>query len=231
MDNFIFIIGCGHSGTTIMNKIVSNHKYIYGLEYETAIFNNNNIIIELKKLKKNRDESHKKWICEKTPTHIYQIDKMYKYTINPKIIVMIRDGRDVVSSLYKRYNDFNKSINRWINDNEVWINSEHKNDFHILKYEDFIANPQLELEKICAYLGEEYDDNMLNYKKENIILPENIFDNKIDGKDHSLLRLHQINKDIYDGTKRYLTDLTEEQLNLLYSNERFMNLMKLFNYL
>ena len=29
MNNNIFIIGCGHSGTTILNKILSNHKNIY----------------------------------------------------------------------------------------------------------------------------------------------------------------------------------------------------------
>ena len=56
---------------------------------------------------------------------------------------------------------------------------------------------------------------MLNYKKDIIKLPENIFDNIIDGKDHNLLRVYQINQDIYDGTKRYLHLLTF-QMPFLY---------------
>jgi len=38
MENFIFIVGCGHSGTTIVNKIISNHKNIFGFNYETYLF-------------------------------------------------------------------------------------------------------------------------------------------------------------------------------------------------
>lgn len=40
MDNFILIMGCGHSGTTILNKILSSHISVYGLNYETNMFLN-----------------------------------------------------------------------------------------------------------------------------------------------------------------------------------------------
>jgi len=233
MDNFIFIFGCGHSGTTILNKIIGNHKNIYGIENETGIFlkeNDKEIIKNLANFSKERKKLGKKWICEKTPKHVYHINKIYKLTKNPKIIILIRDGRDVVASLFKRYGDFNKSIDRWINDNNQWLNSTHKKDFYILKYENFVKDPEEELKKIFNYIGEEYDDTIMDYNKETIELPEKLFDSLIDKNDHKLLRKYQINQDIYDGSKRYLKDLNEEQINILKSNKKFMNLMKYFEY-
>jgi len=236
MENMIFIFGCGHSGTTILNKIMSNHKNIHGLDYETGLFarrkykNKDLFDNTLKNLDEERKKSNKKWICEKTPAHVYAINKIFELIKNPKIIIIVRDGRDVVSSLYKRYNNFEKSVDRWIKDNQEWVNSQYKYHLHALRYEDLIKEPKIQIKRICDYLEEEYDDNILNYKKEKIELPKNIFDNKIDGENHEILRSYQINQDLYDGTKRYTKDLNEQQLNLLYSNEKFMDLMNLFDY-
>lgn len=235
MENVILIFGCGHSGTTIMNKIISSHKNIYGVDYETEVFLKNPMYITitfLNQLNQQRLLSKKKWLCEKTPRHVHFISKIYKLIKKPKIIVMVRDGRDVVASLNKRYNDFNKSVNRWIDNNNTWLNSPYKNDFYVLRYEDFIKNPKEELEKICNYIGEEFDENMLNYKKDEINLPFTIDSmEKINHKDHEALRKYQTNQQIYDGSKRYLKDLTKEQLDSLYANKEFMELMKKFNYL
>jgi hypothetical protein len=232
--NIIFICGCGHSGTTILNKIIGNHKNIYSISKETGFFarhkekdKDEDIIKNLGTLDK-RIELNKKWLCEKTPGHIYGIDRIFKLIENPKIIVIIRDGRDVVASLHKRYDDFDKSVNRWIEDNIAWSNNSHKDSFHLLRYEDLIKEPQIQLAKICDYLEEEYDNNMLNYEREKRERP--IFDGQIEGDDHAALRDYQLNQDLYDGTKRYLRDLTESQMHLLYSNEKFMELMKKFDY-
>ena len=241
-DNIIFIIGCGHSGTTILNKIMSNHKNIYGFNYETAILTISDEIAvkNLITFDKDRKNISKKWICEKTPIHVYQLTRMYKLVNKPKIIIAIRDGRDVVASLFKRYNNFNKSVNRWIDDNLQWINYYNlKNNsnlynnenFHIIKYESFVSSPTLEIKKICEFIGEEYDENIFNYKKEQINIPKKLFEKQIEGNNHNLLRLYQINQDIYDGTGRYLKDLTKDQLKELYSNEKFIYLMNFFGYL
>ena len=232
MENMIFIMGCGHSGTTILSKIISNHKNVYGIDHETGVFTKQKATDEeiINKLKDLDKRLEKKWMCEKTPSHVYSIDRIFKLIKNPKIIIIVRDGRDVVSSLNKRYNNFKMSIARWINDNSEWINSQYKDNFHVLKYEDLIKDPKFELNKICDYLEEEYDDNMLNYEKQKIELPKNIFDNQINEENHKILRSYQINQEIYDGTKRYLKDLDMQQINFLYSNKKFMDLMNLFDY-
>lgn len=230
----IFICGCGHSGTTILNKIMGNHKNIHSINQETGLFaqhtkyTDEEIIKSLGALDQ-RIEFNKKWLCEKTPGHVYGIHRIFKLIKSPKIIVIIRDGRDVVASLHKRYNDFDKSVDRWVEDNNTWLNNQYKDSFHLLKYEDLVKEPQIELKKICDYLPEEYDTNMLNYKKEKV--EPSIFHDIIDGINHTSLRNYQINQELYDGTKRHLKDLTEVQMNLLYSNDRFMELMNSFGYL
>jgi hypothetical protein len=231
--NAIFICGCGHSGSTILNKILGNHKNIYSISQETGLFaqhkkyTDEEIIKNLETFDK-RIEFNKKWVCEKTPGHVYGIDRIFKLIKDPKIIVIIRDGRDVVASLHKRYDNLDKSLNRWIEDNLAWLNNQHKDSFHLLRYEDLVKEPQVQLKSICDYLPEEYDDFMINYKKEKRELP--IFNGPIEGNNHITLRDYQINQELYDGTKRYLKDLTEPQINSLYSNERFVELMKKFGY-
>ena len=232
MENFIFIIGCGHSGTCILNKIVGNHKDVHGIPYETYVFkkNHNEIKKMLEKYNDNRIESNKKYICEKTPKHVYDINKMYAYTINPKIIVITRDGRDVISSLKKRFGNIEHGLNRWINDNNQWLNSPSKINFHVLKYEDLIKNKRETIIKICEFLEIEYYDEIFNYPKEKIELPDNFYNSLIVNEKHDKLREYQINQDIYDGSKRWLNDLTKEELDILYSNSNFLKMMEKLGY-
>lgn len=233
MTNNVFIIGCGHSGTTILNKIISNHKDVYGVNNETSLFfkNNTEIINILDNFNSRRINFNKKYFCEKTPTHVYKINEMYKYTVNPKIIVITRDGRDVIASLKKRYGDFNKSLKRWIDDNTQWLNSSYINNFHILKYEDLVLNKSQTLSYICDFLEIEYYDEIFNYNKKEVKLPSNFFDNNIfEGNNHDKLREYQVNQDLYDGTGRWENELTEEEIQKLYSNVKFTEIMVKLGY-
>lgn len=144
---------------------------------------------------------------------------------------MTRDGRDVVASLKARYGDINQSVKRWIDDNSEWLNHPKCKDFYVVKYENFIKNPTLEIKAVCDFIGEPFDENMLNYSQKTVDLPSNFYDGLINDKKHDLLRIHQINKDIYDGTNRYQKDLTEQELELLYSNDKFVNIMKILDYM
>lgn len=233
MENFVFIVGCGHSGTTILNKILSNHPNVFGVNYETYLFQSNekDMLSKLNELNNKKILNDKKWVCEKTPKHVHFINKMYKYTNNPKIIVVTRDGRDVVASLKKRFGACKIGVNRWIHDNNAWLNHKNIKEFHVIKYEDFVHDPSTEIRKICDFLGEQYYDDLLNYPTKQIELGEDFYNKLIDTGRHDLLRLHQINKPIYDGTKRYEKDLTESEINNLMSNNGFITMMNKLGYI
>jgi hypothetical protein len=234
LGNFIFIIGCGHSGTSILNKILSNHKDIHGILKETNMLINldDDISRILQNYNSEKLKLNKKYICEKTPKHVYHIDKMYKFINKPKIIIITRDGRDVISSIKKRFGDIETGLNRWINDNNQWLNNSNINDFHILKYEDFVSNKIDIIKKICNYLDIIYYDEIFNYSKDEIELPEDFFvsNDLINHKKHELLRKYQINQDIYDGSKRWVNDLSPDELKIIYANNDFMKMMQKLNY-
>lgn len=233
MDNFIFVMGCGHSGTTIINKIIGNHKDIYGVENETSLFFSEcseKIEKQLAVLSNARYADNKKWVCEKTPRHVYKITEIYKHVKSPKIIIMVRDGRDVVASLLHRYGLLYKSVGRWVNDNYEWMNHKNVADFCVVKYEDFVADPRCVIKTICDYIGITYYDDILNYSKCSTNIP-NFSLKIIDGSDHSNLRKYQINQNIYDGSKRYLRDLSQKQLDQLYEYPNFVMFMNKFGYI
>lgn len=250
MDNFICIMGCGHSGTTIIHKIISNHKDVYGVPSDTHFFfeNENNIpddmIILFREnygegIEKKLNDIHvqrlytnKKYICEKTPSHVHKINEIYKYLKNPKIIVMIRDGRDVICSLNKRHGIIQKSVDRWISSNKEWLDHPNKHNFCILKYENFVEDKETSIKRLCDYLEIDYYEGIFDYPRKEVSLPDNFFEgliNYYNGK-NILLREYQTNQPLYDGTKRWKKDLSDEDLHYLYSNTEFMNMMEKLGY-
>ena len=232
MENFIFIIGCGHSGTTLLNKIIGNHKDVYGIPNETYLFKKSPDEIKqiLNVYDNKRKGLNKKFVCEKTPVHVYHIDDIYTYTINPKIIIITRDGRDVFSSLKERFGPNDYSFSRWANDNNEWLKHSRKDEFHILKYEDLVNNKRQTMKNVCEFLKIEYYDKIFDYEMTEIDLPNNFYDGLINFDKHRELRNYQINMPIYDGSNRWAKDITQEELNVLYSNESFIKMMEVLGY-
>jgi hypothetical protein len=54
--NPVFIVGCGHSGTTLILRILAEHKNLHVIDYESDIFNKGvtryKLIKELEKKRK-----------------------------------------------------------------------------------------------------------------------------------------------------------------------------------
>lgn len=211
---------------------MGNHKDIYGIPKESRFLNNGEKEIKrtLAIFDKERKKLNKRYICEKTPKHVYHIKEMFLYTNKPKIIIVIRDGRDVASSIKKRVGNIEFGINRWIQDNNVWLHNEHKNDFHIVKYENFVNDPAKELSCICNFLELEYYDELLQYDTKEVRLPKNFFDGLINEDKHALLRTYQINKPIYDGSNRWQKDLSEKEIDSMYSSKTFCEMMMQLEY-
>lgn len=211
---------------------MGNHKDVYGTLDETRFLQNGEQSIKrhLAVLDKGRKKMNKRYMCEKTPRHVYHIKEMYAYTMKPKIIVVIRDGRDVVASLKKRFGNIEHGIHRWIADNNAWFHNEHNKEFHIVKYENFVHDPAKELSRICTFLELEYYDELLQYNTKDVHLPTKFFDGLINDAKHTLLRSYQINKPIYDGSKRWQKDLSEKEIQSMYSNKEFCKMMIQLDY-
>jgi hypothetical protein len=127
----------------------------------------------------------KRWI-EKTPRHACLVPEILTFYPNARIIYIIRDPRDVVSSTL-RFIEFKSEKKRWwycAKRAKMWkkeverginlIQSVNKKKAMIIRYEDIIENPEKYLKNIMKFLNENYYNEALNnfsknYK--NVTLP------------------------------------------------------------
>lgn len=221
--NLISISGCGHSGTTLTATVLGTHKNLLLIPTETRMFLDesydiNNFIF-------NNYSDKETMVIEKTPNHIYVLDKIKKEYPDAKFILNIRDPRDIVSSLYSRFEDWNKSIDRLKKDFE-YIKKFYSFGY-LVKYENIVNNFEDTFIDICKYINMDFDKNMLEYYKyaPNWYGVENPKDS--DGKDkvyknnisnHEIRRSWQVKQPLFDGTGRWKKELSSSQIDDVVKN-------------
>lgn len=164
----IIIIAAPRSGTTLLLSILDSFPNIYSIPKQTyglARWRSKNgkmipdridrIYREI--LRHKIPESVTRW-CEKTPRHIKHIKNILDYMSGIKVIHIVRDGRDVVTSKHPKHkpDDYWVSIKRWVND--VGIGLEYLDHPQVLtmRYEDLIYNFDKEIKKIAKHLEEDF---------------------------------------------------------------------------
>lgn len=222
--NLISISGCGHSGTTLTATILGTHKNLLLIPNETRMFIDekydiNNFIL-------NNYSNEKKAVIEKTPNHIYHIDKIANIYPKTKFIFNIRDPRDIAASLYKRFNNWDNSVARLKKDFEYL--KKFKNYGQLIKYEDIVNDFEGTFTNVCKYLNLTFDIKMLEYYKYapnwyGVSEPKNINDPDeayIAGKpsNNEIKRSWQVRQPLFDGTGRWKKELTNSQIDDVVKN-------------
>jgi len=219
----VFIVGCGHSGTTLMTAILNSHPKLYAINYETSLFS---YINSRKKIYKTIEEFYNdvqnngaNHMIEKTPRHLHQISRILHYYPRARVISMVRDGRDVACSIKKRTGSFSEGAKRWEEDNKELI--KHLDDERVLlvKYEDIIEDFECAIRKVIEFLNEEYIEELKNHHKKGYNYlnikdkkkPEDAF-----GDNHNTYRAWQVNQPVYDARNRWRKEMT------LSERERFI---------
>lgn len=120
-------------------------------------------------------EGKKVWV-EKTPNNVRAIEKILTWYTSGKFIHLIRDGRDVMCSLrnhpkervkngkivpVKTINPISKCAYRWLNDTMRGLAFKGHPRCIEIRYEELIASPEVELAKICDFIGIEFEISML----------------------------------------------------------------------
>ncbi len=117
-------------------------------------------------------EQNKNIILEKTPDHIYRIEYIEKFLPDAKFIHLVRNGADVVASLYEvthRYpqywagaRDIDVCIQNWIQAIEISQKYMNCPNHTVIRYEKLIESPQKSLENICQFMGINFDQSMID---------------------------------------------------------------------
>ncbi len=123
-------------------------------------------------------EKKKKIWIEKTPPHLHYIDYIERKVSNARFIHIVRNGTDVVTSIYdlrNRYpdiwygqnNQISDCFERWIKDIKITLKHIDKTNHYCVRYESLIADTEAELKKLCQFMQISFESNMLTqYSKQ-----------------------------------------------------------------
>lgn len=211
----LFIVGCGHSGTTMLRHVLGMHSRLYAVPYESRIFFHSRSKIALAdwvwsltaiSLGKSR------WV-EKTPSHIHRMAQILKAYPDARILLLIRDGRNVAISLRKRWGDFERSVSRWVEDNRAGEPYWNHPNVMVLKYEDLVSNFEGEMREICDFIGEPFEDVFLNFTRPAEVEGGNgqAEAHSPDGAQPRELRDRQISRGLYGAEERWRQQMTDEE--------------------
>ena len=156
-------------------------------------------------------------VCEKTPRHILIIDHIKRLFPQSHIVIIVRNGLDVVASIKAKPKSFDLGLRRWIEAGATLLECRKKYPLHWLRYEDLISNPELTLKDICRFCELDYEDSILSYYKSSSVPGWH-------GKNRAEL-LHQ---PLMDRRGRWKEILTDEEIAMIKNHAG--DLMKYFNY-
>lgn len=126
----------------------------------------------IKILKELAEEQGGTILLEKTPDHVYCIKYIEQYLPRSKFIHLIRNGTDVVASLYEVTHNYPepwggaKSIDTCIMDWLLAIRASQqyrdRPNHLIVRYEALVEKPERVLGQICQFLNIEFEGKMID---------------------------------------------------------------------
>ncbi|MBM7332279.1 MAG: sulfotransferase [Alcanivorax sp.] len=227
-----FVVGCGHSGTTLVASMLGAHKNIHCIQRETYWFiNNQRLEQEYPLVLAEARKEGKGMVCEKTPRHLYRIDEILERFPRARFVALVRDGRDVAWSLKKRTGSFEEGVRRWRDDNQELIAQQGRGSLHLVRYEDLIEDPESTMGAVLAFLGEPYDPAVLEFHKKDYQWFDVRDAHETDGQgedNHMIRRAWQMNQPLHDRRGLWKGNLSDEELSHL--REECGDLMEHFGY-
>lgn len=224
----VFIVGCGHSGTTLLLAMLSMHSRLYSVPYESYVANRTDADIDWFVRRFNREAKaagKARWV-EKTPRHILFIERLFDRFPDARVLVMLRDGRDVACSIHARSGDFDSGTSRWRADTAAAEPFLDHPATHLVRYEDLIENDERCIREVIDFIGEPFEPELLEHhtgsfrflgsfeKAEQASLgPGDLTEppKSVSGAHHRLYRSWQVSQPLFDGRGRWRDDLTDEQ--------------------
>jgi hypothetical protein len=159
-------------------------------------------------------KSNTPFFIEKSPTNVYSFKIIADQFPEYHLVHLIRDGRDVVSSLMRR--DFNLfgAGSRWLYDTLSGLQARGADNYIEIRYEDLVSN----LHEVLAHLFGQLD---IPFDAENILSGSSNSAGQYDEnwKDRQVPRAwQQTPSDPISSSSvgRYKTDLSPQDIDILY---------------
>ena len=143
---------------------------------------------------------------DQSPLHTFYLPTINRVFPMARYMHLLRDGRDVVSSMVTRHGDdyLFEAVLRWktslrrINQFRKGLSTDR---FIEIRYENLVREPELTLQKVCDFIGIDYTQRMLDYWK----LPTTI--------EHKIESFHEnLGKPVFDSSiGKWRERLTKQQ--------------------
>ncbi len=164
-------------------------------------------------------DQHKLGWLEKTPRHLYHIDEIRARVPGAKFIHLIRNGEDVIASLYEvikahperwvtmSAGDLDGCITRWMESIERSQSYLTAPDHAIVRYEQLIKTPHDTLDDLCRFIGVSFEERMLEdarHHAEALVLPHETWKQGVSQaiETTSQRKFHQL---FSDAERRHIT--------------------------
>lgn len=132
----------------------------------------------------------------------------------------------------KRFGDFEKGLRRWFDDNRQGLTWTNDPRVMQVRYEDLVKRYDETMQRICTFIGEAFEEGLTDYHE----TPAYIFSTRVkdpgsgSGKDHKDYRNWQINQKLFDGSGKWIKEMTEEEKVCFKADEDVMQMMIDFGY-
>lgn len=127
-----------------------------------------------------RQRGKQRW-AEKTPQNVRHLEYIFRWFPRAKFIHVLRDGRDVVSSIrtHPRFRvidgqqvptnirrPLRPCIKCWLADTAAGMRWRGRANYLEIRYEDLLAEPEAMTRKLCEFIGEPWSPALLEYHKQ-----------------------------------------------------------------
>jgi len=165
----VIVGGCERSGTTLFLSMLSAHPAVHAVGEETWAFCygpeagfDSTETVRMSRLYRCLGEGMispqaTRW-AEKTPANVFYFEDILRhFSGEVRLIEVVRDGRDVVTSHHpSRPGEFWMRSKRWID--AVEAGGRLRDDDRVLtvRYEDMVTDTETTFQRVCAHIGERY---------------------------------------------------------------------------
>eukprot|EP00729_Bicosta_minor_P008455 gene8455-4404_t len=169
----IFVAGCGHSGTTLMLRLIGQLSAIFPVQEETCVLCTTG---DLSRISAEHRAMHpwersarrlaeldaaaagagaRRWV-EKTPIHVRYLEKLF--------LLRLPNPASSASSAHGRYRPENakKAVaygaSRWANDTSITMEWSNHPQVLVVRYERLVKETSATINKLFNFLGEVYSE-------------------------------------------------------------------------
>ena len=116
---------------------------------------------------------------DKTPAYLYAVDELLEVWPEARVVVLVRDARDVALSIAKLPfgpNNAYAAAAWWARGIRAGLEAQRRHPDHVLtvRFEELVTDPEAEVRRVCEHVGLGYNSDMLAIERSGPgkILPE-----------------------------------------------------------